>query len=489
MAQPGNFTPILLYGSSTPTNVPLAANLTNSATGSEIAINVADKNLFFKDSGGVVNTVPIRQSSASSNGWLSTTDWNTFNNKAPATSGTSILYGNGTGGFSNVTIGSGISFAGGTLSATGSGGTVTSVAALTLGTAGTDLSSTVANGTTTPVITLNVPTASAANRGALSAADWSTFNGKQAALVSGTNIKTVGGVTLLGSGDVGTIGVGYGGTGKTSFTAGQVHYGSFSTSANLYFDGTNLGVGTSAPSYTVDATAALAVIGVSSSTGTNQAYFRANNTGGALFMGIDSSAGTYTGVAYANMFWSNTNTPYIWINNYAEKMRLTSGGLLLVNTTTALQSTNTFYNASNPACVFYRPISSGGAAITSFFSDVGGAATFKSYVDSAGAFTTVSDVRTKKNVEPISTGLSVVAKLRPVSFNWRYEDDALPKTNGFIAQEVELVYPEAVTTMDVSKSNGYVDQKMMKNDALLPILVKALQELNEKFDAYVASHP
>lgn len=59
-------------------------------------------------------------------------------------------------------------------------GTVTSVAALTLGTTGTDLSSTVATGTTTPVITLQVPTASASNRGALSAADWSTFNGKQA---------------------------------------------------------------------------------------------------------------------------------------------------------------------------------------------------------------------------------------------------------------------------------------------------------------------
>ena len=61
-------------------------------------------------------------------------------------------------------------------------GSVTSVAALTLGTSGTDLSSSVANGTTTPAITLNVPTASASNRGALSAADWSTFNGKQAAL-------------------------------------------------------------------------------------------------------------------------------------------------------------------------------------------------------------------------------------------------------------------------------------------------------------------
>ena len=72
-------------------------------------------------------------------------------------------------------------------------GTVTSVAALTIGTSGTDLSSTVANSTTTPVITLNVPTASATNRGALSSADWTTFNNKQSALtnpITGTGTRT-----------------------------------------------------------------------------------------------------------------------------------------------------------------------------------------------------------------------------------------------------------------------------------------------------------
>ena len=145
MAQPGNFTPILLYSSSTAAAVPLAANLTNSTNGAELAINIADKNLFFKDSGGTVNTVPIRQSGTSSNGWLSSTDWNTFNSKAPATSGTSLLYGNGSGGFSNVTIGTGITFAGGTLSATGSGGTVTSV---------TGTNPVVSSGGATPAISL-----------------------------------------------------------------------------------------------------------------------------------------------------------------------------------------------------------------------------------------------------------------------------------------------------------------------------------------------
>jgi hypothetical protein len=69
---------------------------------------------------------------------------------APPTSGGAILYGNGSGGFSNVAIGSGVAFTGGTLSATGSGGTVTSISVVTAnGFAGT-----VATPTSTPAITI-----------------------------------------------------------------------------------------------------------------------------------------------------------------------------------------------------------------------------------------------------------------------------------------------------------------------------------------------
>jgi len=96
---------------------------------------------------------------------------------APATSGTSILYGNGAGGFSNVTIGSGVSFTGGTLSATGSGGTITSVT----GTA--PISS---SGGTTPNI--SITQSSATTSGYLSSTDWNTFNNKQP---SGTYVTSV----------------------------------------------------------------------------------------------------------------------------------------------------------------------------------------------------------------------------------------------------------------------------------------------------------
>jgi hypothetical protein len=53
MAQTG-YTPILIYASGTATNVPLAANLTSSASGAELALNYADGRLFYKNGAGVV---------------------------------------------------------------------------------------------------------------------------------------------------------------------------------------------------------------------------------------------------------------------------------------------------------------------------------------------------------------------------------------------------------------------------------------------------
>jgi hypothetical protein len=153
----------------------------------------------------------IAQATTSTSGYLSSTDWNTFNNKqAVLVSGTNIKTVNSTSLLGSGDVSVGVLTVTGTAPVVSSGGanpaismsaantttngyltstdwntfnnkgsgTVTSVAALTLGTTGTDLSSTVATGTTTPVITLQVPTASATNRGALSSTDWTTFNNK-----------------------------------------------------------------------------------------------------------------------------------------------------------------------------------------------------------------------------------------------------------------------------------------------------------------------
>jgi hypothetical protein len=91
------FTPIQPYHSTTATTVPLAANM---VTG-ELALNTNDGKLYYKNSAGAV---ALLASTATS-----------------ATAGTSILYGNGTGGFSNVTVGAGLTFAAGTLAVSGGG--------------------------------------------------------------------------------------------------------------------------------------------------------------------------------------------------------------------------------------------------------------------------------------------------------------------------------------------------------------------------------
>ncbi len=95
-------------------------------------------------------------------------------------------------------------------------GTVTSVAALTLGTTGTDVSSSVAGGTAAAVITLNLPTSSSANRGLLSAADWSTFNGKTNNTGTVTSITAGTGLSGGAITTSGTIAVNYGSTSTTS---------------------------------------------------------------------------------------------------------------------------------------------------------------------------------------------------------------------------------------------------------------------------------
>jgi hypothetical protein len=56
MAQSG-FTPILLYSSSTASQAPSAGNLTNSTLGSELAINITDGKLFYKDNANNVQVI------------------------------------------------------------------------------------------------------------------------------------------------------------------------------------------------------------------------------------------------------------------------------------------------------------------------------------------------------------------------------------------------------------------------------------------------
>jgi len=86
-------------------------------------------------------TIGITQSDTATDGFLSSADWNIFNNKlgsgddisvgsiTTSAFNSAIAYADASGVLSAVTIGSGLTFSGGTLASTDAGGTVTSVAA------------------------------------------------------------------------------------------------------------------------------------------------------------------------------------------------------------------------------------------------------------------------------------------------------------------------------------------------------------------------
>ncbi|WP_413943279.1 tail fiber domain-containing protein [Bdellovibrio sp. HCB-162] len=91
------------------------------------------------------------------------------------------------------------------------------------------------------------------------------------------------------------------------------------------------------------------------------------------------------------------------------------------------------------------------------------------------AWQTTSDRRYKKNIEVLPGALAKILQLRGVSFQWRQEDFPSMKFMdgndiGVIAQEVEAVYPEAVTT----GTNGY---KTVGYSKLVAPLIESTKEL------------
>lgn len=153
-----------------------------------------------------------------------------------------------------------------------------------------------------------------------------------------------------------------------------------------------------------------------------------------------------------------------------------SGQAIKVAGNEALWSNGTYFSWGYGATYnyFQRPVTIGSSTSPSYTLNVAGT------INSSGGYYNVSDLRRKKNLQPIENVLSQILKLEGYKFNWR--KDEFPEMNfgpdfqlGFIAQEVEQFFPELVVT----GSDGF---KSLDYSKMTVLLLQAVKEQQHQID-------
>jgi hypothetical protein len=169
--------------------------------------------------------------------------------------------------------------------------------------------------------------------------------------------------------------------------------------------------------------------------------------------------------------------------DYAERMRITSGGNVLIGTTASngwpleLESKaggEQVYLKRSAAFaeMFMGGITSGGTLFYIRSAGSGGV------VLSAGAtsWASASDERLKNISSPIQDAVEKLKTLRAVNFSWK-KDEENKNNLGLIAQDIQKVFPEAVS-FDKER-----DEYSVRYTELVPVLVKAIQEQQAMVEA------
>ncbi len=178
----------------------------------------------------------------------------------------------------------------------------------------------------------------------------------------------------------------------------------------------------------------------------------------------------------------------------SEKMRITSGGTVLINKTSINEvNTNGFefsgstgslfgtcnFNNSNEMVVFNQRDGSGTTQMDFRNGNVERGRI--EWTTSGTTYNTTSDYRLKENVKELKNSLTKVNKLKPKEFNFISNPDE--KRIGFIAHEVENIVPQSVSGIkDDIREDGTPKYQALDHSMLVPLLVGAIQELKAEVD-------
>jgi hypothetical protein len=441
------------YNSSTgvisiPTTTSQITNVSGYITLSSIG---ASSPLSYDSGTGVFS---IQQANTSQSGFLSSTDWNTFNSKQGAltltttgTSGAATLIGNTlnipqyadqyVGTVTSVGLSVPTGFAVSNTPVTSSGTIALSFASgysLPTNTSQTNWDTAYTNRITSASSPLSISSnaisisqANTSTNGFLSSTDWNTFNGKQNAL---TNPIT-----------------GTGSSGRVAFFSGTTTQ---TSDSNLFWDNTNkrLGIGTASPSYT------LHTVGTTYLNGATQLAASAT--------GLPSTTGpgwaAQSGSTYRHYIGDGTG--------YDLRFSLRNGG---INYDRIIIQESGYMGLGTTPSYRLQLVDDSAAK------------------PSTNTWTIASDERVKENINPYTKGLDTILAINPVTYDYNGKAGfaKIEGNVGVIAQDVLDVLPESISTYKAKLNEDDEEDTELYNfnsHALTYVLINAIKELKAEIE-------
>ncbi|NBX51479.1 tail fiber domain-containing protein [bacterium] len=160
-------------------------------------------------------------------------------------------------------------------------------------------------------------------------------------------------------------------------------------------------------------------------------------------------------------------------------MTVSSGGNFGIGTTTGLNSKVTLYSNCNALTAMeIRDTGTTGGYLIVFYnssSNIAGGIIHNG--TTTVNYSTSSDYRMKENIAPMTSALSKVALLNPVTYKWK-EEFGGESGQGFIAHELQAVVPEAVAgAKDAVDADGKPVYQGIDTSFLVATLTAAIKEL------------
>jgi hypothetical protein len=196
-------------------------------------------------------------------------------------------------------------------------------------------------------------------------------------------------------------------------------------------------------------------------------------------LGFNNSGSTTTGVTNNTAYLGVLQAyPLVFTTDSVERMRITSGGTILIGKTSSdatlpgceLSTTGAVFTRNADALLVNREGSDGTVITLRRSNTTVGTISVTTLLTS---YNTTSDYRLKQDFKNYN-GLELVSYIKTYDYEWKLDKSRM---YGIVAHELQEILPYAV--------NGKKDGEEMQGvdySKIVPILIKAIQELKEEID-------